>query len=195
MKDDEAPGFAVLIREAHEGGLVCNCDLHECVPTSARVKTHKFNPPRSFSLERKKCEEPLIIRGMRYKGYINISAIPGISLPSFFLGEFLLNILDIFRIRVIISVHVIRGIFIDRTESRLLYGTKKWLFLPAPRIPSMPFDVVMKDIMPIRINCHDKNRTSSQPADISWIMIDPILVSQASYTALTAVFGFLYGPI
>lgn len=47
--------------------------------------------------------------------------------------------------------------------------------------------------MPIRINHLDKNRSLMQLADITVVTIDPIFVSQASYTDPETVSGLLYG--
>ena len=49
--------------------------------------------------------------------------------------------------------------------------------------------------MPIRIGRRDKKSASRQYADISLVMTAAILVLQASYTALVAAFGVLYGSI
>jgi len=43
--------------------------------------------------------------------------------------------------------------------------------------------------MPIRIRHRDMTTPSMQQCDISLVMSDAILVSQASYTAFEAVFG------
>jgi len=51
------------------------------------------------------------------------------------------------------------------------------------------FKVTMDDDMPIRIRPCDKNSSCTQQADISLVTRDPILVSQASYTAHEGVFG------
>ncbi len=49
--------------------------------------------------------------------------------------------------------------------------------------------------MLIRIRHPDNSGVLSQPADVSMVMADALLVSQASYTALIGALGVLYGSI
>ena len=56
-------------------------------------------------------------------------------------------------------------------------------------------EVRVEDFMPIRITHLDKKSASTQHAEISRVIDNVRLVSRASYTALAAAFGVLYGSI
>jgi hypothetical protein len=53
----------------------------------------------------------------------------------------------------------------------------------------------MKDFIPIHIRRQDKNAFFAQQLDVAEVKTETMLVSQMSYTAVYAVFGFLYGAI
>ena len=61
--------------------------------------------------------------------------------------------------------------------------------------PSMRFEAIMEDNNTIRLTHNYKTDITMQHADMSPVMTDEILVSQASYTALEAVSGVLSGSI
>lgn len=54
---------------------------------------------------------------------------------------------------------------------------------------------LMEDFMPIRVRHPDKNSPSTQQPEISLVMLEAMLFSQASYTAIDTVFGVLCGSI
>jgi hypothetical protein len=57
----------------------------------------------------------------------------------------------------------------------------------------MHFEVVKESLMPIRLQHHDKNSTTTQQFEISLVMPEEIPFSQMSNAPLKAMFGLLYG--
>ncbi len=58
-------------------------------------------------------------------------------------------------------------------------------------VPLMYVEVVMENIMPIRIRHRDKNTAAVQQADIAWIIIEMRSFLQASYKALERLLGVI----
>jgi hypothetical protein len=67
-----------------------------------------------------------------------------------------------------------------------------WLAFAAPSTDS---EAMVEDFMPIRIRHCNKNMVEAQQSDISAVRSETTLFSQASYTAIKAMFGVLYGSI
>ncbi len=55
-------------------------------------------------------------------------------------------------------------------------------------------DVVMENIMPIRIRHRDKDTTAVQQADVAWIIIEMRHLLQESYTAIERLLGCYTDP-
>ena len=66
--------------------------------------------------------------------------------------------------------------------------------LRAFAVPLTHFEVVMENVMPIRIRHRDKNIVAVQQADIAWIIIEMRPFLQASYTALERFLGSYMDP-
>jgi hypothetical protein len=73
-----------------------------------------------------------------------------------------------------------------------MFSTVDRLAFAAPPTHS---EAIVEDFMPIRITHRDKNSATAQQADISRVVDNVRLVSRASYTALRAALGVLYGSI